>query len=110
MTQENLLVLAILAVAVILFVNERQRVDLIALLGLITLRLTGLISIEKTFSGFASLAVITVWSVYIVSGGLFRTGIADILANLWTCYQAFCPQTATAGWMFISHAIQVIVL
>ena len=81
MTQENLLVLAILAVAVILFVSERLRVDLIALMVLITLRLTGLITIDEAFSGFASPAVITVWSVYIVSGALFHSGVADILAN-----------------------------
>ena len=81
MTQDNILVLAILAVAVILFVSERFRVDLIAMLVLITLNLTGLITVEEAFSGFASPAVITVWSVYIVSGALFRSGVADILAN-----------------------------
>lgn len=81
MTQENLLVLVILAAAVILFVSERLRVDLIAMMVLITLRLTGLVSIEEAFSGFASPAVITVWAVYIVSGGLFRSGVADTLAN-----------------------------
>ena len=81
MTQENLLVLAILAVAVILFISERLRVDLIAMLVLITLTFTGLVTIDEAFSGFASPAVITVWSVYIVSGALFRSGVADILAN-----------------------------
>lgn len=81
MTQENLLVFAILAVAVILFVSERLRVDLIAMMVLITLALTGLVTIEEAFSGFASPAVITVWSVYIVSGALFRSGVADTLAN-----------------------------
>jgi di/tricarboxylate transporter len=81
MTQENILVLGILAVAVILFVSERLRVDLIAMLVLITLSLTGLVTIEEAFSGFASPAVITVWSVYIVSGALFRSGVADALAN-----------------------------
>ncbi len=81
MTQENLLVLAILAVAVILFVSEQLRVDLIAMLVLITLTLTGLVTIDEAFSGFASPAVITVWSVYIVSGALFRSGVADTLAN-----------------------------
>lgn len=81
MTQENLLVLGILAVAVVLFVSERLRVDLIAMMVLITLSLTGLVTIEEAFSGFASPAVITVWSVYIVSGALFRSGVADILAN-----------------------------
>jgi di/tricarboxylate transporter len=81
MTQENLLVLGILAVAVILFVSERLRVDLIALMVLITLSITGLVTIEEAFSGFASPAVITVWSVYIVSGALFQSGVADRLAN-----------------------------
>jgi len=81
MTQDNLLVLGILSVAVILFVSERLRVDLIAMLVLIALSLTGLVTIEEAFSGFSSPAVITVWSVYIVSGALFRSGVADILAN-----------------------------
>src|SRR5210317_1318505 len=81
MTQENILVLAILAIAVVLFISERLRVDLIALLVLITLSVTGLVSIEEAFSGFASPAVITVWSVYIISGALFRSGVADTLAN-----------------------------
>jgi len=81
MTQANMLVLGILVVAVILFVTERLRVDLIAMLVLITLSVTGLVTIEEAFSGFASPAVITVWSVYIVSGALFRSGVADTLAN-----------------------------
>ncbi|HUF39249.1 MAG TPA: SLC13 family permease [Anaerolineales bacterium] len=81
MTPEIILVLSILAVAVVLFVSERIRVDLVALLVLITLALTGLVTTEEAFSGFASPAVITVWSVYIVSGALFRSGVADILAR-----------------------------
>ncbi|NIV28005.1 MAG: SLC13 family permease, partial [Anaerolineae bacterium] len=42
---------------------------------------TGLVTIEEAFSGFASPAVITVWSVYIVSGALFVSGVADRLAS-----------------------------
>jgi di/tricarboxylate transporter len=80
MTNENILILVILAAAVILFVSEKLRVDLIALLVLITLSLTGLVTIEEAFSGFSSPAVITVWSVYIVSGALFISGVADKLA------------------------------
>jgi di/tricarboxylate transporter len=57
------------------------RVDLIALLVLLTVALTGLVSPEEVFLGFASPAVITVWAVYIVSGALFRTGVADILGQ-----------------------------
>jgi di/tricarboxylate transporter len=43
--------------------------------------LTGLVGPEEAFSGFANPAVITVWAVYIVSGGMFRTGIADLLGK-----------------------------
>ncbi|MEK6222390.1 MAG: SLC13 family permease [Chloroflexota bacterium] len=81
MTSEIILVLTILGVSVILFVSEKLRVDIIAMLVLIALKLTNLITIEEAFSGFASPAVITVWSVYIVSGGLFRSGVADVLAR-----------------------------
>ncbi len=81
MTAENILVLVILGAAVILFVSEKLRVDLIALLVLVALSLTGLVTIDEAFSGFSSPAVITVWSVYIVSGALFVSGVADKLAS-----------------------------
>jgi di/tricarboxylate transporter len=81
MTQANILVLVILAVAVVLFVSEKLRVDLIAMFVLITLVVTGLVTAEEAFTGFASPAVITVWSVYIVSGALFRSGVADSIAR-----------------------------
>jgi di/tricarboxylate transporter len=81
MTFEIGLTLAIIGAAVVLFATEKLRVDIIALLTLITLVLTGLVSPEGAFLGFANPAVITVWAVYIVSGGLFRTGVADILGQ-----------------------------
>jgi di/tricarboxylate transporter len=79
LTPEIALVLGIILAAVVLFATEKLRVDVIALLVLLTVALTGLVSPEEAFSGFASPAVITVWAVYIVSGGLFRTGVADML-------------------------------
>jgi di/tricarboxylate transporter len=81
MTPDIALVLAIIIIAVILFATEKLRVDVIALLVLLTLILTGLLEPFEAFSGFANPAVITVWAVYIVSGGLFRTGVADMLGE-----------------------------
>ena len=52
MTTENFLVLGILAVAVLLFVSERLRVDVVAMMVLVALVLTGLVSVEEAFSGF----------------------------------------------------------
>ena len=79
MTFEIILTLTIIAVAVILFATEKLRVDIIAMLVLLTLVLSGLIESDQAFMGFASPAVITVWAVYIVSGALFKTGVTDVL-------------------------------
>ncbi len=81
MTPQIALTLAIIVAAVILFATEKLRVDVVALLVLLTLVLTGLVTPEEAFAGFANPAVITVWAVYIVSGGLFKTGVADFLGQ-----------------------------
>ena len=79
MTYENILVLGILVSALILFVSEKLRVDVVAMLVLAALLITGLVSPEEAFSGFASPAVITVGAVFIISGALYQTGVADAL-------------------------------
>lgn len=81
MTPAIALTLTIIVLAVILFATEKLRVDVIAMLVLITLALTGLVSGADIFTGFSSPAVITVWAVYIVAGGLFRTGVADFMGR-----------------------------
>jgi di/tricarboxylate transporter len=82
MTPDIALTLGIILIAVILFATERLRVDLVALLVLLAVSITGLVSKEEVFLGFANSAVITIWAVYIVSGGLFKTGVADILGSV----------------------------
>lgn len=81
MTPSIVLTLGIIIVAVVLFATEKLRVDVIAMLVLITLALTGLVTGADVFAGFSNPAVITVWAVYIVAGGLFRTGVADYLGR-----------------------------
>ncbi len=81
MTFQIALTLSIIGAAVVLFATEKLRVDVIALMVLLTLALTGLITPEQAFSGFSSPAVITVWAVYIVSGALFKTGVTDIIGE-----------------------------
>jgi len=81
-TTEIALTLGIILAALILFATEKLRVDLVALLVLLAVSITGLVSKEDVFLGFANPAVITIWAVYIVSGGLFKTGVADRLGSL----------------------------
>jgi di/tricarboxylate transporter len=80
-TGEIALMLAMLAVAIFLFVADRLRVDIVALLVLLALVLTGLVTPQEAFAGFSSPAVITVWAIFIVSGGLFYTGVANLLGD-----------------------------
>jgi di/tricarboxylate transporter len=81
LTHEIALVLAVLVIAIILFAAEKLRVDVISMMVLLSLLLLGLVDIDEAFSGFSSPAVITVWAIYIVSAGLFRTGVADFIGQ-----------------------------
>lgn len=81
MTFEIALVLGILGVAVILFVTEIVRVDVAALIVLVTLALTGLLHPDQALAGFSNPAVITVWAMFILSAGLSRTGVARVIGN-----------------------------
>jgi di/tricarboxylate transporter len=81
MTFEIALVLAILAVALVLFVSNLIRVDLVALLVLGALAVSGLVTADEAFAGFSNSAVITIWAMFILSEGLARTGIANIIGR-----------------------------
>jgi di/tricarboxylate transporter len=81
MTLEIALVLAILGVALVFFISGILRVDLVALLVLGTLAVTGLVTPEQAFAGFSNGAVITIWAMFILSEGLARTGIANIIGQ-----------------------------
>jgi len=80
-TSEITLVLGILGIAIILFATEKLRVDLIAMLVLLSLILSGLLTVEEAFSGFSNPAVVTVWAIYVVSEALFYTGVADYIGQ-----------------------------
>jgi len=80
-TWEIALVLGILAIALALFITEILRMDVVALLVLAVLAVTGLVDSTDALAGFSNPAVITVWAMFILSDGLTRTGIADLLGR-----------------------------
>lgn len=81
MNYEIASVLIILAVSLVLFISEKLRMDLVALLVLCALAVTGLVTPHEAISGFSNVAVITVWAMFILSEGLTKTGIANILGQ-----------------------------
>jgi di/tricarboxylate transporter len=82
MTIEIVLTLSIILIALVLFATDKLRVDVIAMLVLLSVGLLGLVEPEQVFDGFSNPAVITVWAVYIVSGGLFKTGVANFMGKM----------------------------
>ncbi|MCB0215240.1 MAG: anion permease [Chloroflexi bacterium] len=81
MTLDIAIVLGVLLLALLLFVTERLRIDVVALIVLVSLGMTGQVSSSEAFSGFSNPAVVTIWAVFILSGGLARTGVAGILGR-----------------------------
>ena len=77
MAPPSILFLVILAVALALFVSGRLRVDLVAMLLVLALALTGLIDLRQATSGFGSEPAIIVAAAFVISGGLGATGVTD---------------------------------
>lgn len=81
MTTDLILVLAILAVTLALFVSSRFRLDLVALLSLLALVITGVISTEEALAGFSNPLVLMIAGLFVVGAALFRTGVADAMGR-----------------------------
>jgi di/tricarboxylate transporter len=73
--------LVIVTAAFVFFIGGWLRVDVVGLLVLSALALTGLVSAQEALAGFSSPAVVTVWAMFILSAGLTRTGIAHRLGQ-----------------------------
>lgn len=77
MPSDLLITLAILGAALILFISERLSIDLVAILVLVALGLTRVLSPQEVFSGLSDPAVITIMAIFILAHALEITGISD---------------------------------
>jgi di/tricarboxylate transporter len=81
MSLEIALVFVILVAAMVLFVTGWMRMDVTALLVLVLLAVTGILTPTEAFAGFSSPAVITIAGMFVVSAALARTGVASLLGR-----------------------------
>jgi len=79
MDPQQLLYLAIVAGALVLLITEWVRLDLTAVLIIVALAVTGILSPEQALSGFSSEPAILLASVFVLSGGLTQTGLTERL-------------------------------
>ncbi|MFW6273702.1 MAG: SLC13 family permease [Halanaerobium sp.] len=81
MNFEIALTLLILLITIILFVTEAFRVDIIAMLVMLTLGWTGIITPAEAFSGLSSNAVIAVIAVMIIGYGMEQSGVMQKITS-----------------------------
>lgn len=79
-TQELLLLIIVFA-AVAVILSGKLRADVVALLVLLTLGITRIVTPEEALSGFSSPAIITIIGLFIISHGLEETGVIQWIAD-----------------------------
>jgi di/tricarboxylate transporter len=73
--------LALLIVAVILFATEKIPVDVVGILLVIGLVMTSVLTVQEGLSGFGDNIIITIAGLFILTGGLVKTGIVDLIGR-----------------------------
>lgn len=73
--------LALLVLAIILFATEKLPVDVIGLILVISLVLTQVLTVQEAVAGFGNDVVITIAGLFLLVGGLIRTGLVDLIGR-----------------------------
>lgn len=81
LTGDMELVLGLVGFTMVMFLFERIRADIVALVVLVLLGLTGLVAPAQLFDGFSGNAVMSVIATMILGAGLDRTGALNRLAR-----------------------------
>ena len=82
MNRDVILVFVILIGGIAMFSIEKIRNDVAAIIIMLILAWTGVVSVDQAFSGLSSNAVIAVMGVMILGYGIEKTGIMDDLAQI----------------------------
>ena len=81
MTPQIAIVLALLFVALVLFSTERIPIEVVSILLVMALVLTNTLTAAEAFAGFGNDIVITIAGLFILTGGLARTGVIDLVGR-----------------------------
>src|SRR5678816_4134714 len=76
-----ILVLGLLGVCVALFIVNKPRMDVVALLAMVALPLAGIITLPEALAGFSDPNVVLIAALFIVGEGLVRTGLANQIGD-----------------------------
>ncbi|MEP7214567.1 MAG: SLC13 family permease [Acidobacteriota bacterium] len=82
MDNHLIITFVILAAALILFLSERLPADLVALLVVVALGITGVLTPAEAFSGFSRSAVITIIAIFVIAEALQRSGVTEQVGHI----------------------------
>ncbi len=94
--QQAVITLAILFLAIVLFITGVLAPELTGLLSMSLLIASGVLTPQKALAGFGSPALITLMGLFAVSAGLFRSGALDRLRELVATEQIRTPRRLIA--------------
>ena len=78
---DEAIVFGVLILALVLFVMNKWRYDVVALLALLILAMAGIVPPSEAYAGFGHPAVVTVAAVLILSRALYISGVVDVIAD-----------------------------
>ncbi|QEG35430.1 SLC13 family permease [Bythopirellula goksoeyrii] len=92
MSSELAVVLALLVAAIAMFAINKPRMDVVALIMLTALPLTGVIDVSESLAGFSDPNIVLIAALFVIGDGLVRTGVARSLGD-WLTVKAGSNET-----------------
>ena len=81
MDWEVIAVYVLLLVTVVLFVTDRVRTDIVAMMVISVLGLSGILEPKELLEGFSNPALVTIAAMFVLSAGLMRSGLVAALSG-----------------------------
>jgi di/tricarboxylate transporter len=103
MSLELTLVLALLGAAIVMFVLNRPRIDVVAVIVMVALPLTGTVSAAEALAGFADPNVILIAALFVIGEALVRTGVAQRMGD-WMTARAGASEARLIVFLMIAAA------
>lgn len=95
MSFEIIFVFGLLGLALFLFATDYVSFDVVAIILLVSLLATGILTPEEGFSGVSNPATITIAAMFVISEGLRRTGLLNKAGNF------FCTKMEESFWPWL---------
>lgn len=104
MNHELIIVFVLLGLCVGLFMINKPRMDVVALIVIIALPLLGILSVPEALAGFADPSVVLIAALFVIGEGLVQTGVTHRMGD-WLMKRAGHSETRLLVLLMLSVAI-----